>query len=317
MADTDDDPGTGGGVAVFAPSPQLTITVEEVDGEPDIHLHAGGQGVWQARMVASLGVPAVLCATFGGETGHVLRHLVAVEGVELRARDVAARNGSYVHDRREGSRSELVEMPPDPLSRHELDDLYELTLLEALRAGTAILSGPSDDRVVPDSIYERLTADLVANGCRVVVDLAGGRLAACRKAGPTVIKVSHEELLDDGLAEDDSVAELSRAAHALAECGAELVVVSRADEPALARTGSGVFTIEVPSLSPVDTRGAGDSMTAAVAAALASGADVDAALRLGGAAGAVNVTRHGLGTGSGEAVRELAERVRLRPVEDA
>ena len=33
--------------------------------EPDIHVHAGGQGVWQSRMVSSLGVPVVLCAALG------------------------------------------------------------------------------------------------------------------------------------------------------------------------------------------------------------------------------------------------------------
>jgi 1-phosphofructokinase len=35
-------------VTIFAPSPTLTVTVEEHDGEPDVHVHAGGQGVWQA-----------------------------------------------------------------------------------------------------------------------------------------------------------------------------------------------------------------------------------------------------------------------------
>ena len=104
-------------VAVFAPSPQLTVTVEDLDGEPDVHLHAGGQGFWQSRMIAALGVESVVCATFGGETGRVLRTLLEGENVDLRARDVAARNGAYVHDRRDGSRSEMVEMLPDALSR--------------------------------------------------------------------------------------------------------------------------------------------------------------------------------------------------------
>ncbi len=83
-------------VAVFAPSPQLTVTVEDLDGEPDVHLHAGGQGFWQSRMIAALGVDAVVCATFGGETGRVLRTLLEGEHVDLRARQVAARNGGRV-----------------------------------------------------------------------------------------------------------------------------------------------------------------------------------------------------------------------------
>lgn len=36
---------------VFTPTPRLTITVEPEPGGDEIHLHAGGQGVWQARML--------------------------------------------------------------------------------------------------------------------------------------------------------------------------------------------------------------------------------------------------------------------------
>ena len=49
-------------VAVFAPSPVVTITVEAGSGnEPEIHLHAGGQGFWVARMAARLGAKVSLC----------------------------------------------------------------------------------------------------------------------------------------------------------------------------------------------------------------------------------------------------------------
>ncbi|MBB5960074.1 1-phosphofructokinase [Saccharothrix tamanrassetensis] len=305
---------TTGRVAVFAPSPQLTVTVEELDGEPDIHIHAGGQGVWQSRMIRSLGVEVVLCAALGGETGQVLRQLI---GVDLKARDVVARNGAYVHDRRDGVRDPMVVMPADSLSRHELDDLYEMTLVEALHAGVAVLSGPAEnDEPVPDSVYERLTRDLGGNGCQVVVDLSGGRLAAALAGGPAVVKVSHEELVSDGLAESDSLPDLVKACEQVASSGVGSVVVSRAAEETLAMIDGGFFLVESPRLSTVDTRGGGDSMTAGLAAGLAQGLSVEESLKLGAAAGAVNVMRHGLGSGSGDVVRELVGRVRLKRWED-
>jgi hypothetical protein len=55
-------PAADEGVAVIAPSPVLTITVEPDD---EIHLHAGGQGFWVARMIARLGVPVTLCCALG------------------------------------------------------------------------------------------------------------------------------------------------------------------------------------------------------------------------------------------------------------
>ena len=54
-------------VAIFAPHPLLTVTLEREGPERDkVHFHAGGQGVWVARMAASLGAEPVLCG-FQGE----------------------------------------------------------------------------------------------------------------------------------------------------------------------------------------------------------------------------------------------------------
>ncbi|WP_414938247.1 PfkB family carbohydrate kinase [Amycolatopsis sp. cmx-11-51] len=302
-----------GRVAVFAPSPQLTVTVEEIEGVPDVHVHAGGQGVWQSRMIDALGARAVVCCALGGETGQVLRHLI---GVDVEVREVAARNGAYVHDRRDGHRDEVVRMPADALTRHELDDLYELMLVQGLRADVAILSGPAEDDVpVPHSVYERLTRDLGSQGTQVVVDLSGERLARALDGGPAVIKISHEEMVGDGLAESDSLDDLAAGCRKLASCGARVVVVSRAAEETLALLEDRLVLVKSPELTPVDTRGGGDSMTAGLAVGLAQGRSLEEALKLGAAAGAVNVTRHGLGSGNDEAVRELTERVRLTPWE--
>ena len=54
-------------------------------------------------------------------------------------------------------------------------------------------------------------------------------------------------------------------------------------------------------------------MTAGMVAALAAGRSLRRALQIGAACGALNVVRHGLGTGGAQAVETLAERVELRP----
>jgi 1-phosphofructokinase len=70
---------------VFAPSPLLTITVEAGPDRPEVHLHAGGQGFWVARLAATLGADVTLCCALGGEPGRVLRGLIEAEPIELRA----------------------------------------------------------------------------------------------------------------------------------------------------------------------------------------------------------------------------------------
>lgn len=302
-------------VVVFAPLPILTVTIEDRAGEPDIHVHAGGQGVWQSRMVSSLGVPVVLCAALGGETGDVLGHLLPAEDITVKTVRVSSRNGAYVHDRRDGQREEIADAPGSPLDRHERDSLYELTLTEGLAHGRVLLSGPQGDRVLPPDLYRRLTTDLSANGCKVAADLAGERLEAVLAGGPDLVKVSHEELLADGRAKSEEAGDLVAAMRTLRDDGAATVIVSRSgDAPALALLADGDDVVEIvmPSLEPADPRGAGDSMTAGVVAALASGRPLRKALQVGAACGALNVVRHGLGTGGARAVEAIAERVELR-----
>ncbi|WP_232663620.1 1-phosphofructokinase family hexose kinase [Pseudonocardia sp. TRM90224] len=302
-------------VVVVAPSPLLTVTIEDRAGEPDIHVHAGGQGVWQARMISTLGVHVVFCAGLGGETGDVLSHLVPGEDVALRSVQVGARNGAYVHDRRDGDRELVAQAPGGAMDRHEQDAFYELALTESLRHGFALLSGPHDDRVLPADLYARLAADLTANGVAVAADLSGERLSAVLAGEPVLVKVSHEELLEDGRADDDSAAELVAAMRQLRKEGAGTVVVSRAEQPALALVEDDVVVIEIPPLQPVESKGAGDSMTAGMVATLARGGSVRDALRVGAACGALNVVHRGLGSGGAEAVEALVERIELRPWE--
>lgn len=97
--------------------------------------------------------------------------------------------------------------------------------------------------------------------------------------------------------------------------GASAVIVSRAAEPALALIESEVLEIHVPPLEPADPRGAGDAMTAGVAASLARGEPLHNALRVGAACGALDVVRRGLGTAGDVGVQAVAERVELRPWE--
>ena len=302
-------------VCVFAPAPILTVTIEQgTHAGGELHVHPGGQGIWIARMLRVLGARPVICAPLGGETGDVFGHLLAGEELELRTVAVAAPTGAYVHDRRGGERAELWQATLAPLGRHEMDDLYSTTLAAALDARVCVLSGTHrQDAVLLDGTFERLTSDLRANGLTVVADLQGPFLREALAGGPDVVKVSEDELVEDGWAEAGEDAEIAAGIERLTGAGAGDVVVSRAAGGAMALLGGALVSATGPEMTAVDPSGAGDSMTAALAYGRAAAIDAIEALRLAVGAGAMNVTRRGLGSGQVDAIRQLARHVRVQP----
>ncbi|MGF6822326.1 1-phosphofructokinase [Microbacterium sp. ZKA21] len=302
-------------VTVFAPSPTLTITVEDHPQGSEIHVHAGGQGVWQARMLRRLGCEVTMCCVLTGEIGGALRHLLEDEGLRVVAVERAGRGSAYVHDRREGKRVAIAEEQGDPLGRHELDDLYTRMLDAATRSRVSILSGPVGDATVPADMYRRLASDLHDGERRVVADLAGDRMQAVVAGGVDVLKVSHEELTADGLIVDDSTVAIRAAMRALRDAGARSVIVTRSSDPLLLMDEHGTVEVSLRAFAEAETRGAGDSLTAGVVAGLVRGEPLRRAISLGVAAGALNVTRHGLGTGDGSAIRGLRDRVLQRTID--
>ncbi|MDQ0644305.1 1-phosphofructokinase family hexose kinase [Microbacterium murale] len=299
-------------VTILAPSPTLTVTVEDHPQGSEIHVHAGGQGVWQARMLRRLGVSVTMCCVLSGEIGRTLRHLLEDEEITVVAVEREGRGSAYVHDRREGQRNVIAEEEGDAIGRHEQDDLYGAVLRSSAESTAVLLSGPAGDATVPADIYRRLAIDLRGEGRSVIADLAGERLRAVVEGGIDVLKVSHEELRSDGLVREPSVPEITHAMQHLREQGAGAVIVTRASEPLLLLDEHGVIEVSLPRFEENETRGAGDSLTAGVVAALIRGESLRDAVSLGAAAGALNVTRHGLGTGDAEAIVQLRESVQVR-----
>lgn len=296
----------------MCPSPKLSVILETQRDGIDIHLHPGGQGYWNARMIAVLGVPVVVCGYFGGETGQVLKSLMDAEGVDVRAVDVPSSNVAEVVDARGARRDPPLRMHPMRPSRHDVDSLYGMALAAGLEASICVLAGDPDD-IVPPDMYGRLARDLHDNGRTVIVDLKGEHLAAVLDGGVDVVKVSHEELIADGLAGSEDPSDIVGAARAIAERGVQSVVVSRAEQPAIVYVRGSIFSVRTPKVTPVDHRGAGDSMTAGIAAGVAQGRPLLECVRLGAAAGALNVTRRGLATGTADAIERFVKYVEISP----
>lgn len=311
---------TSPGICVFSPGLRLTVTVETGPLGEEIHLHPGGQGYWLARSIERLGEPVVLCATVGGEVGDVLTPLLRSQtGIELVAVRQPAPSSVSMYDRRSGTRTLIARSEPSPIDRHAVDKLYSLTLAHAIGRGCCVLAGNVDTGTIPPSYYGRLGADLTAVGVPIIADLHGPELAEILDSAPIqLLKVSDEDLRDDGMVGDDLAEGLVAAVSDLSDrVPHDLVVTRGPDRPAVARIGTDWYRFSTPRLAAVDWRGAGDATAAALAVGHVRGLTGVDLLRFGAAAGAASVTRRGLASLDSELVDALIPRVSVDAADDA
>lgn len=301
-------------VAVFGPNPLLSVTVEARGGDDDVHLHAGGQGVWLSRMAAELGAEPVLCSLIGGETGVVLGGLLERLPITLRAVRAAGASGCYVVDRRDGSRRLLAQATAPAPSRHELDDLMAGTVAAALESELLAICNAFPGDLLPVEIYGELAADVRANGRPVIADLSSPRIDAVLPAEPDLVKLNDWEIAEFVQGPVDTPELLLAAARRLREGGARSVLVTRGGEPALWLDGDAAPRLVVPPRLERGMReGCGDTMMGAIAAHLATGHTLEQAILIGAGAGAANFLHAGLGTGERATVEQLAGHVRIEP----
>ncbi len=300
-------------VVVFGPHPLLSVVVEADAAVADeIHLHAGGQGVWVAGMAAALGAHPILCGFLGGETGAVLDPLLAALPGERRIVRTASPSGCHVLDRRSGRAEPVAQSVSGSPTRHELDDLVAATIAASLRAGLLVLCNPYPGDAVAPSVYAQLVTDVRAHGVRVLADLSSPRLEAALDGGLELVKINDWELAEFVCGPVGTPAELAAAAGRIVDRGARTVVITRGERPALVFRDRERWELTAPRFDSGFREGCGDSMMGAIAAVEARGGDWREALTVGAAAGAVNFLRRGLGTGDAGVIAELAASVTLQ-----
>jgi 1-phosphofructokinase len=265
-------------------------------------------------MAARMGAEPVLCGFLGGETGELLGALLEKLIDHRRLVATVSASGCYVTDRRSGERELLSCTLSDPPSRHELDELFSITCAEAIADGWLVVTNPLPADSLPVEVYGALVADTRGSGCRTLVDLSTPRLDSALDGGPDLVKLNDWELAEVVRGPASEPAALRAAARRLCDRGAQAVIVTRGELPALVVAGERAWELTPPRLTRGFREGCGDAMMGALAATWAEGEGFERALKVGAAAGAANFLRHGLGSASREVVERLVDSVTLEPL---
>ena len=184
-------------VAVFAPNPVLTVTLEARGREAREHSlprrrsgRVGGEhGPRDGRDAGAVRIDRRrarrAAAWAGAERGRgPTCHLV----------ETAAASGCYVTDRRSAAASCVSMTVSDPPGRHELDELVSLTCAEAIACGWLAMTNPLPGQSLPLEVYGDLVADTRADGVRTLVDLSSPRLDSALRGKPDLVKLNDWEL---------------------------------------------------------------------------------------------------------------------------
>jgi 6-phosphofructokinase 2 len=270
----------------------------------------GGGGINVARMVQRLGgqVRAVYLA--GGVTGGVLDSLLDRDGIARTRIDIAGhtRISQAVHELETGLEYRFV--PDGP----EVSEAEWQACLAAM-AGTVcdylVLSG-SLPRGVPADFYAWLVA-ASGEGKRIVLDTSGPALRRTLEGGGIfLVKPSRGELeqfAGRALESDEALLDVARG---IVRSGhAQYVAVTLGYLGALLVSADGELRLSAIEVEVRSAVGAGDSFVGAATYALASGQSIEAAFRLGLAAGTAAVMTPGTGLCRPEDIK--AVRQKLRP----
>jgi 1-phosphofructokinase family hexose kinase len=263
----------------------------------DVEVTPGGKGLNVARAARALGARAMLVGFLPGRTGRAAGELIADEGVSLAGVTVAGEIRSTAIILEDGGRATVINEPGP-----EIDDddwmAFEAAVGADLDRHRVLVCSGSVPPGSPEDAYARLVVRAHREGVPVIVDATGPILKAALEVLPDLVtpNLGEAESLLHGRADEavdaapDAQPRAEAAALELVRAGAAAAIVTAAAAGAALAVGDDVTWLPAPRIERVaNPIGAGDALTAAVAAALEDGLDLIEAARRGVAAGAASV----------------------------
>ncbi|MFD9636856.1 ribokinase [Streptomyces violascens] len=252
----------------------------------DLAVHPGGKGANQAVAAARLGARTALLAKVGDdEHGRLLLTSLRAAGVDTVGVLVDKTPTGVAVITVDPSGDNSIVVSPGANARLTRDDIRTARTLFALAPVVSVQL-----EIPLETVTE--VARSLAPGARLVLNpsppapLPPEVLVAC---DPLIVN-EHEARFMLGESAEEGPQDWAQALLAL---GPRSVVVTLGADGALVASSDGCVHVPSPEVAPVDTTGAGDAFTAALAWRLGAGEDLTAAAAFAARVGAAAVTRRG------------------------
>jgi 1-phosphofructokinase family hexose kinase len=270
------------------------VVADEVNRAVEVRRASAGKPINVARVLHTLGEPAMVCVPLGGDTGRFIGGELAASGVDLDAVETpnATRTCVTIIDRQAGSVTELVEEHAAIPSAARSQLLAELKS-QLPKCRSLILSGKLAPGAGDDFYAECCRA--APTGVSIVLDARGEGLMRALPVHPLVVKPNRAELAGTlGIDIGDDAA-LRRAIIELVGRGARWAVITMGKGGAIASDGKSFWKIPAIEVAAISAIGSGDAFSAGLAAGIVAGRDVPEACLLATACAAANTLIPGAG----------------------
>lgn len=286
-------------------SPEAPVPVVDIQRES---FHLGGAANVLANLVA-LGARASVVGVVGNDAaGERLRSSLRAAGADQDEYLVTDEHRPSTVKTRIIAHSQLV-VRADRESRHPVNGQTEARIIEALQAAlenaAALIVSDYDKGVVTPRILEKILP-LAYDRVPVLIDPKLRNFSAYRPA--TLVTPNHHEALRMASLEADTDEGLHEAARRIrAELDCDAVLITRGDRGMMLLEGTGAPVYVATAAREVyDVTGAGDTVIATLAAALAAGSSLIEAAALANHAAGIVVGKVGTATASaGELVNSF------------
>ena len=240
---------------------------------------AGGKGLNVARVAKALGEEVTAGGFIGGDAGRYVVRRLHQDGIAHFFTEVSGETRTCINiiDAAASTHTEFLE-PGMAISPEEWERFLSDFDALAARSDIVTLSGSLPPGLAGNA-YAQLIARAKSQKKRVFLDTSGKALLEALAAKPALIKPNREEAAALAASADLSQADLAKAADDLHRGGIEQVVISLGEKGAMMACSKGVFIGVPPRITPVNTVGCGDAMTAAFAVASFRQMDAQEALR--------------------------------------
>ena len=273
----------------------------------------GGKGVNVSRSLRALGVPSRILGFAGGWSGAALRAGLLAEEFDASFVEVGSeiRQNITLLDENSGQYTKINELGPEVQMQH-ISALEEQIDRIAQPGDLWAFCGSLPPGAPPD-LYARLIRQVQNSEGLAFLDTSGAALRLGMSARPFAIKINVEEVLEVLRGRRKAGLDLASVAVGLQEGATRLVVLTRGAQGLVLALGDERLVAFPPEVAARSTVGAGDATLAGLLWGVSENCDAEMLARRAASCGTAAAMQEGSGVGEAALVRDLLDKVEVRP----